>query len=177
MEIKWIDGSEISVSYDQLQDEVVINANREGLLSLAGQLAALADADAITVQVYRAHIALARFDEPTADRIMAELVAAHANDCRALFEAAQYCAKKCDYAQAIDFYERSFAAEPRRPRFQDELQGIADIYQIMGDYAKAAETYERIVCLLRDEWGMTEETELKHAQREKARLLEKAALA
>ena len=38
MEIKWIDGSEISVSYDQLQDEVVINANREGLLSLAGQL-------------------------------------------------------------------------------------------------------------------------------------------
>jgi hypothetical protein len=43
MEIKWIDGSEISVSYDQLQDEVLINANREGLLSLAGQLAALAD--------------------------------------------------------------------------------------------------------------------------------------
>lgn len=43
MDIKWIDGSEISVSYDQLQDEVVINANLEGLLSLAGQLAALAD--------------------------------------------------------------------------------------------------------------------------------------
>ncbi len=41
MNIDWIDGSEIRVKYDN--DEVVISANREGLLSLAGQLAALAE--------------------------------------------------------------------------------------------------------------------------------------
>ena len=55
-----------------------------------------------------------------------------------------------------------------------ELQGIADIYQIMGDYQKAAKTYDRIIDLLENEWGLTEETELKDAKREKARLLEKA---
>ena len=41
MEIEWIDGSEIRVTIDQT-GAVVISANREGLLSLAGQLTAMA---------------------------------------------------------------------------------------------------------------------------------------
>ncbi|MCR5181867.1 MAG: hypothetical protein K6D56_02480 [Clostridia bacterium] len=41
MKIEWIDGSVIRVNKDN--NEVVISANREGLLSLAGQLAALAE--------------------------------------------------------------------------------------------------------------------------------------
>ncbi len=41
MKINWVNGSEIRVSQDH--DEVVISANREGLLSLAGQLTALAE--------------------------------------------------------------------------------------------------------------------------------------
>ena len=41
MIINWIDGFEIRVDHDH--DEVVISANREGLLSLAGQLTALAE--------------------------------------------------------------------------------------------------------------------------------------
>ena len=41
MKINWVNGSEIRVSRDQ--NEVVISANREGLLSLAGQLTALAE--------------------------------------------------------------------------------------------------------------------------------------
>ena len=43
MNINWIDGFEISVNHDN--DEVVISANREGLLSLAGQLATLAEGE------------------------------------------------------------------------------------------------------------------------------------
>ena len=41
MKINWVHGSEIRVNHDQ--DEIVISANREGLLSLAGQLTALAE--------------------------------------------------------------------------------------------------------------------------------------
>ncbi len=41
MKINWVNGSEIRVNRDQ--NEVVISANKEGLLSLAGQLAALAE--------------------------------------------------------------------------------------------------------------------------------------
>ena len=41
MDIEWKDGFAISVRVDH--DAVVISANREGLLSLAGQMAALAN--------------------------------------------------------------------------------------------------------------------------------------
>ena len=41
MEIKWMDGAEIRVTNDH--GEVVIAANKEGLLSLAAQITALAD--------------------------------------------------------------------------------------------------------------------------------------
>ena len=109
-----------------------------------------------------------------ADRIMEDLVAAHPEDSICLFEAAQYYAKKSDYQKAIGLYERSFEAETRRPRFTDELMAIADIYEILGDYRKAAETYDRIIDLLENEWGFMEDTGLKHAQNEKARLLAKA---
>ena len=42
MEIEWVDGFDIRVKVDH--DAVVISANKEGLLSLAKQLAALAEA-------------------------------------------------------------------------------------------------------------------------------------
>jgi len=134
----------------------------------------LPDARPVMVQVYRAHVALARFDEKEADRIIEELVKTYPEDVECLFEAAQYYAKKCNYQKAIELYERSFEKEARRPRFTDELMAIADIYEIMGDYKKAAETYDRLIDLLKNEWGFTEETTLQKAQNEKARLLEKA---
>ena len=40
MEVKWVEGYEIRVTIDN--GTAVISANREGLLSLAGQLAAMA---------------------------------------------------------------------------------------------------------------------------------------
>ena len=42
MDIEWVDGSKISVAAEG--DEVTISANREGMLSLAKQLEALAKA-------------------------------------------------------------------------------------------------------------------------------------
>ena len=125
-------------------------------------------------QVYRAHIALARFDAPAADGIIEEMLAANPENEGVLFEAAQYFAKKCDYDRAIECYERAFACDPRRPRFQDALMGISHICQIRGDYKKAAEAYGRIVDLLENEWGLTEDTELTFAREEYARLLAKA---
>lgn len=45
MDIEWVDGFTIRVRSDS-DGTVVVSANREGLLSLARQLTALADADA-----------------------------------------------------------------------------------------------------------------------------------
>ena len=135
----------------------------------------LEKAHPVMKRVYRAYIALARYDEATADQIMEELLTEQPENDAVLFEAAQYYAAKCSYQRAIDCYERAFAADPRRPRFQDALMGIADICEIMGDYAKAAATYDRILDLLEKEWGLTEETasSVTVARKEKNRLLAK----
>ena len=156
-----------------LDNLIADHRTREAELVLE-RLRRLKDTRPILNRVYEAHIALARFDEAQADRIMEELIREHGSDPVCLFEAAQYYAAKCDYDRAVDLYERAFEAEPRRPRFQDELMAIADIYQIRGEYRKAAETCDRILALLRTEWGITEGDELKRVEERKARLLAKA---
>ncbi len=158
--------------YMYLIDNLLADRRADEAEKVLDRLCKIKDSNPIMNEVYRAHIALARFDEPKADGIICKLLEERGDDSACLFEAAQYYAGKCDYAKAIDYYERSFASEKRLPRYQDELMGIAYIYQITGDYGKAAETYGRIVDLLKNEWGMTEDTELKHAEKEKARMLE-----
>ena len=165
---------EVRLPYLYLLDNLLADHRADEAEKYLERAARLPDARPAMVQVYRAHVALARFDEKTADRIMEELLTAHPEDFACLFEAAQYYAKKSDYPKAIELYERSFEAETRRPRFQDELMAITDIYEITGNYRKAAETCDRIISLLENEWGLTEDTALKHARDEKARLLAKA---
>ena len=152
---------------DRRADEAEVWLERYGSLKKANP---------VMKRVYRAYIALARFDEPAADHMMEELLTEQAENDAVLFEAAQYYAAKCDYEKALDCYERAFAADSRRPRFQDALMGIAEICEIRGEYAKAAETYDRILDLLVREWGLTAETDssVDAAQKEKARLLAKA---
>ena len=165
-------GQKLPLCY--LLDNLIADRRADEAERYLERLRALPDADPVMTRVYRAYIALARFDEPKADAVMEQLRQEYGEDSRYLFEAAQYYARKCDYQKAIECYELSFSRTPRRPRYQDELQGIAEIYEIQGEYRQAADTWERIVSLLRDEWGFTEETELQDARREKARLLARA---
>lgn len=164
----------IRLPYLYLMDNLLADHRADEAETYLERASRLPGARPVMAQVYRAHVALARFDEKTADRIMEELVEAHPEDCACLFEAAQYYADKCDYERAIALYERSFERETRRPRFTDELMAIADIAEIRGDYREAAATYDRIIDLLENEWGLTEETALQEAREERARLLAKA---
>ena len=122
---------------------------------------------------YEAHIALAEYDEAKADAIIEAGKAEYAENSGFFFEAAQYHARKGEYRKAIDCYEKDYASDAK-PRYTDALQGIAVIWEITGEYGKAAAVYDRILENLRDEWGFTEETAIQEAQGEKRRLLEKA---
>ena len=159
------------LSYTYLLDNLIADHRTDEAKRYLELYAALENSDPVVTEVYRAYIALARFDEPEADRIMDSLGERYPDSPVYLFEAAQYRAAKCDYQKAIEYYELAFEKEERRPRFTDELDGIAKIYEIMGDYRSAAATCDRIIDLLRNEWGMTEETELKNVEEEKACLL------
>ena len=165
---------DLALPYLYLLDNLIADHRADEAEEALNQLRRLKDASPVMAEIYRAYIALARFNEPEADRIIEDLGKEYADNSTYLFEAAQYYARKCNYEKAVSLYEESFAKEPRRPRFQDELQGIAVIYEVMGEYAKAAQTYDRIISLLENEWGLTEEVSLKVARKEKERLLAKA---
>ncbi|MBR6380939.1 MAG: helix-turn-helix domain-containing protein [Lachnospiraceae bacterium] len=156
--------------YFYLLDNLIADHRTKEAEKYLDRLCRLKDTRPILNQVYRAHIALARFDEKTADGIIEELLREHPEDSTCLFEAAQYYAEKCDYQKSIELYEQSFEKTPRRPRFQDELMGIRDIYVILGEYQKAAETCGRIIELLQTEWNITEGDELKALREKKAEL-------
>ena len=165
---------DLRLPYMYLIDNLIVDHRADEAEEALKKYRALEDANQVMAEAYRAYIALARFNEPEADRIMEELGKTKGDDDTYLFEAAQYYARKCDYQKAIGFYERAFSQDPRRPRFTDALMGIQEIYEIQGEYGKAAETCDRIIDLLENEWGMTEDTALIDARNEKARLLAKA---
>jgi len=166
---------DVALPYMYLLDNLIADHRTDEAEFWLERYCALEKAHPVMKRVYRAHIALARFDEPAGDRIIEDLLSEQPENDAVLFECAQYYAAKADYRKAIDIYERAFAADTRRPRFQDALMGIADIYEIMGDYANAAKAYDRIIDLLEHEWGLTEETDssVTMAKKEKARLLAK----
>lgn len=167
---------DVSLPYMYLLDNLIADHRADEAEQWLDRYCATEKANPVMKRVYRAYIALARFDEPAADKIMEDLLAEQPNNDAVLFETAQYYASKCSYEKAIDCYERAFAADPKRPRFTDALMGIAAIYEIKGDYANAAKTYDRMIELLQNEWGFTEETDssVTVAKKEKARLLAKA---
>ncbi len=110
------------------------------------------------IRVFEAHIALAEYDEKSADGIMEDALAEFAHDAGFMFEKAQYHARKCEYEKAIRYYEKSWEMESdSKPRFTDALFGIATIYEIMGDKGKATEIYDRVIDCLKDEWGYKED--------------------
>ena len=165
-----------ALPYMYLLDNLIADHRAEEAERWLKRFCVLEKAHPVMKRVYQAYIALARFDEPAGDQIMEDLLAEQPDNDSVLFETAQYYAAKAYYKKAISIYERAFAADTKRPRFQDALMGIADIYEIMGDYANAAKTYDRIIDLLENEWGLTEETDssVTTAKKEKARLLNMA---
>jgi len=123
--------------------------------------------------VYEAQIALAEYDEKKADGIMRSALSEYSEHSGFLFETAQYYARKCDYAKAIEFYERSWQADADKlPRYTDALHGMALIHEILGEDKKAIETYDRMIACIKDEWGYTDgDAAVIEVEREKARIM------
>ena len=122
------------------------------------------------VPVYEAYIALAEYDVKKADAIMEEAEVRFRDDKGFLFEKAQYHARKCEYEKAIEYYELSWNSD-QRPRYTDALQGIAVIYEILGNKEKAIETYDRMIQCIKEEWGYADtDAAVLEVERERNRL-------
>ncbi len=127
------------------------------------------------VPVYEASIALAEYDEKKADGIMENARAEFSDHSGFIFELAQYYARKCEYEKAIEHYELSWKMDEQSgPRFTDPLHSIAIIYEILGETEKAIETYDRMICCIKNEWGYSsDDAAVTEVEREKKRLRQK----
>lgn len=126
--------------------------------------------------VYEAYFALEEHDVKRADDIMERALSEFGNESGFLFEKAQYHARRCEYEKAIEFYERSFDENiNEKPRYTDALQGIATVYEIIGDKKKALMTLDRMIGCIKEEWGYSDtDAAVIEVKREKDRLLSSA---
>ena len=99
---------EVTLPLMFLIDNLIADHRADEAESYLMRYVKLKNAKPALAEVYRAHIALARFDEPTADSIIEGIINEYPENVDALFEAAQYYAMKCDYDRAIKCYELSF---------------------------------------------------------------------
>ena len=161
--------------YYEVMDNLIADHRVDEARYYLGEYKKLPAHKPVLVPVYEAYIAMAEYNPKKSDRIMSEALEKFSDNSDFLFEYAQYCAKKCDYRQAIEFYEQSFAAnENKKPRFTDALHGIAIIYEILGDNKQAIETYDRMIACIKDEWGYNDgDAAITEAEREKIRLQNK----
>lgn len=160
-----------SLPYYYLIDNLLADNRSEEAVHYLEIFATLPSANPVLIDIYKAYIALARYDVGTADKIIEACIAKHPEDCSCLFEAAQYYARRCNYKKALELYERSWNVE-KAPRYTDALQGIATVYKIMGDKQRAAEAYDKILECLRAEWGYSKEDKpYIETERDKAEIL------
>ena len=168
------ENKDVKLPYLYLIDNLIADNRADEAEQYVLEYAKLKDSNAILVDIYKVYIEWIRNGGKSADKMMDALETKYKNDSVFLFEAAQYYAKRAKYDKTIELYEASFENEPRKPRFIDALEAIAEVYAIMGNYQKAAETYDRVIKCQKEEWGMEEEFELKDSERIKQRFLSKA---
>jgi len=160
--------------YYFLLDNLIADHRTKEAREYLAVLEALPSHKTALIPIYYAHIALAEYDEKRADKIIEDALLVYSEDSDFLFEVAQYYARKCEYEKAIKYYEQSYSAEEQqKPRFTDALSGIKTIYEIMGEYKKAAAVCDRIIDNLKSEWGMTDEAAVLEVEQEKNRILQK----
>ena len=163
-----------TLPYMYVIDNLIADHRTQEATRYLDEYAKLPAARPFVIPVYRAHIALAEFDKPRADAIMAEAEQYFGSDPGFLFETAQYHAKTGNYQRAIAYYEASWEQDSERPRYTDPLDAICILYEILGDYQNAVATCDRLIIALTEEWGYEKDhAPVLEVQKRKQSLLQK----
>lgn len=104
---------------------------------------------------YQAYISERRGDTARAKKCWQQMLKQYPDHSSAWFVYADDLVKHARYTEAIEAFEKSFSlAKP--PRMTDALDSIAQIYLLLSQPQKAANTYERLLQTLKDDWQMIE---------------------
>ena len=162
----------VKLPYLYLVDNLIADNRADEAEKYVQKYSKIEGHNTLLVDVYKAYIIWIKNGGEAGDKVMESLKEKYQDDPSFLFEAAQYYAKRAKYEKTIVYYELSFEKD-KKPRYIDALQAIAEVYSIMGDYQKAAETYDRIIKCQIEEWGMKDEFELQDSKRVKEEIIQK----
>ena len=99
----------------------------------------------------------------------------YSDDAKAWLVRGTESAKLCRYDEAIEFFKK-YTELASHPQFVDAFESIAKIYEIRGEYEKAIESYEKMICILKEDWNETQGEGVDEPKRNIARLREKLAI-
>jgi len=127
---------------------------------------------------YEGVIAFVKNDMKLAEAKLGELEKKYPEDGDALFGIANYYADICEYDKAIEYFEKSFAldkAQQKKPLYTDALDSITMMYEIQEKYDEAVKCCDRILTVLKEEFGFTEGEPVRIVMERKHRLMELAS--
>lgn len=105
--------------------------------------------------MYCALIAQAEGKADQAEVCWQSLLQKYPNHSQVWFVYADHLAKQARYPEAINAFEKSTLLA-QKPRMTDALDSIAQLCQLIGDFAGAANAYERILQIMKEDWQLTE---------------------
>lgn len=114
-----------------------------------------AQGDTYHAPMYLGWIAQRAGDAEEAEKLWNQMTVDYAGIWFAWAVRADAYAKKARYPEAIAAYRRAVALQ-KPPRFTDNEDSIAQLCLLCGDADGAIEAYERVIEIMREDWGMTE---------------------
>ncbi len=153
--------------YMYLLDELIADGRLNEAESVLKQLKDIEDD--CRVKKYAGEIAWARGEHGEAYAIWDNMVKIEPDNWLAYAFAADKYAADCRYQEAIEINKMAFQLQPS-PKYTDAAECSAHIYEIMGEYDKAAEALEELIRVLESEWNTTEGEAIDRILREIARL-------
>ena len=141
--------------YMWLLDSLIKDGRLDEARTALGRLRALRGETDYHIGMYAGWIAFAAGDHVQADRLWDGMVADNPENWFAWSTRADAYAKQARYDDAIRCYREAIARQTP-PRYTDNEESIAQICRICGDREGAAQAYEHVVQILREDWGITE---------------------
>lgn len=119
--------------------------------------------------LYRGMLAQAKGETGLAQACWKELEERWSNDWGAAFSLADLHARAGRWQLAVQAYRRALQLQ-QAPRFADMSRSIAHICEICGDFEGAAQAWDEVLQIYKEDWGITEGEPVQQVQRELLRV-------
>lgn len=163
-------------NYLELMDNLLADHRTEEAEKYLRQYKEQEDCEEHRSLYYEWKIAYAKHDRELMAQKTGLLAEKYGGNGTAMFLVANIYAEIEEYDKAISYYKKSFTLDKeqhKKPLYTDALESIALIYQMQGRFNEAVKYYDKILEVLKEEFGFTEGEPVRAVVARKHQLMEK----